>query len=171
MNKLISIFARSNNNVIGNNNKMLWRISEDFKHFKDTTMGCPMIMGRKTFESLPGILPGREHIILTRNKDYGLNITDKNVKIFYTIGDIFKYSVNQNYNTVFVIGGGEIYSLFENYVDEFIITTIDRNFEGDTTYKPDLTGFSLYELHCHNFRDKISGNTLPVRFESYQKKI
>ena len=64
------IVAIANDNVIGKNNKLIWHISDDLKRFKQITSGKKMIMGRKTFESLPGVLPNREHIILTRDKNY-----------------------------------------------------------------------------------------------------
>ena len=75
------IVAISKNNVIGKDNKLLWNIPEDLKHFKEITLNSKIIMGRKTFESLPGILPKRQHIILTKNKNYKVN--SKEVKIVY----------------------------------------------------------------------------------------
>ncbi|PHQ69152.1 MAG: dihydrofolate reductase, partial [Sneathiella sp.] len=70
---LSAIVAAAENNVIGANNGLPWRLSNDLKWFKKTTLGKPIIMGRKTFQSLPGILPGRPNIIITRDKDYGVD--------------------------------------------------------------------------------------------------
>lgn len=64
------IVAKASNNAIGKDNALLWHLSDDLKRFKKLTMGHPIIMGRKTFESLPGVLPGRVHYVLTGNKDY-----------------------------------------------------------------------------------------------------
>ena len=96
------IVAISKNNVIGKDNKLLWNIPEDLKHFKEITLNSKIIMGRKTFESLPGILPKRQHIILTKNKNYKVN--SKEVKIVYD----FKTIISDFYDSdeeVFVIGG------------------------------------------------------------------
>ena len=82
------IVAKSINNVIGYNNKLLWHISDDMKRFKNLTMGHNIIMGRKTFESLGRVLPNRHHIVLTRNKNY--KIDDENVEIINDITELEK---------------------------------------------------------------------------------
>ena len=125
------IVAISKNNVIGKDNKLLWNIPEDLKHFKEITLNSKIIMGRKTFESLPGILPKRQHIILTKNKNYKVN--SKEVKIVYD----FKTIISDFYDSdeeVFVIGGGEIYNLFINYCKKLYLTKIDSIFDGDTFF-------------------------------------
>lgn len=96
------IVAIAKNNVIGKDNKLIWHISEDLKRFKSITSGKSMIMGRKTFESLPGILPNREHIILTRDKNFKVD-SDK-VKVVNDLDTLIeKYSNCED--EVFVIGG------------------------------------------------------------------
>ena len=69
------IVAKAQNNIIGGNNKLLWHISDDLKRFKEITSGNTIIMGRKTFESLPGVLPNRKHIILTRDKNFSVDFS------------------------------------------------------------------------------------------------
>ena len=101
------IVAVSENNIIGGDNKLLWHIPEDLKRFKAITSGHTIIMGRKTFESLPGILPNRKHVIITRDKNY--NIKSDNVKVIHSLEEVINTYKNST-ETAFVIGGGEIYS-------------------------------------------------------------
>ena len=77
------IVAIANDNVIGKDNKLIWHISNDLKRFKEITSGKKMIMGRKTFESLPGILPNREHIILTRDKNYNVDSNQVTIEYYF----------------------------------------------------------------------------------------
>lgn len=125
------IVAIAKNNVIGKDNKLIWHISEDLKRFKSITSGKSMIMGRKTFESLPGILPNREHIILTRDKNFKVD-SDK-VKVVNDLDTLIeKYSNCED--EVFVIGGAEIYKQLLPYAHKLYLTKIDTDFEGDTYF-------------------------------------
>ena len=126
--------AVSKNNVIGKNNDLPWHISEDLKRFKRITSNKKMIMGRKAFESLPGILPNREHIIITRNENFKVD-SDK-VTVVHDLNSLLeKYSKCED--EVFVIGGAEIYKQFLPYVQKIYLTQIDETFEGDT-YWPEI---------------------------------
>ena len=95
------IVARAEHNVIGKQNTLLWHISDDMKRFKNLTMGHPILMGRKTFESLPKVLPGRTHYVLTGNKNYK---TPEGVLVFHTLDDLLK-SLPEGEN--FIIGGAQ----------------------------------------------------------------
>jgi len=132
---MISIsVAVANNNVIGKDNKLLWHISEDLKRFKKNTSNKKMIMGRKTLESLPGILPNREHIVITRDKNFKVD-SDK-VTIVHDLNSLLeKYSNCED--EIFVIGGAEIYKQLLPYTQKIYLTKIDANFEGDT-YFPEI---------------------------------
>ena len=99
------IVAIAENNLIGGDNKLLWHLSEDLKRFKEITMDNTIIMGRKTFESLPGILPGRKHIVITRDENY--KVDSDQVEIVHNIQDVINEYANNNENA-FIIGGGEI---------------------------------------------------------------
>ncbi len=123
--------AIAQNNVIGRDNKLLWHISEDLKRFKKITSGNTIIMGRKTFESLPGVLPNRKHIIITRDKSYTVN--NSSVEVIHNINDIINSFKNSPVE-VFIIGGGEIYNQFINSVDKIYLTKVFKDFEGDTTF-------------------------------------
>lgn len=121
------ILAVDENWGIGKDKQMLFHIKKDLKHFKDTTMGNIIIMGRYTYESIGQALPGRENIVLTRNPDY----VAKNVKIFNKPDDILNY-VKKSNKEIFVIGGQEIVDIFLPYIDEAIITKIKAKKDSDT---------------------------------------
>lgn len=121
------ILAVDENWGIGMDNEMLFHIKKDLKHFKDTTYGNIVIMGRNTYESIGQALPGRENIILTRNPDYEVD----NAQIFNNPDDILKY-IKDSKKEAFVIGGAEIVDIFLPYIDEAIITKIKAKKDADT---------------------------------------
>lgn len=126
--RLTLIAAVARNGVIGRDNKLPWRLSEDLKRFKALTMGHPMIMGRKTWESLPGRLPGRPHIVVTRNPDYrveGATVVNSLQAAVAAAGNI---------DEVFVIGGAELYSQALEIADRLQLTEIAADFEGDAHF-------------------------------------
>ncbi len=106
--KIVIIAAIAKNGVIGRKNgEMPWHIKEEFQHFKNTTMGSTIIMGRKTFETLGKPLKGRENIVVTKNKELKLNFEE--VKKFHSLDESIEYCKNKKYHKIFIIGGGEIY--------------------------------------------------------------
>jgi len=122
------IAAVAANGVIGRDNKLPWRLPDDLKHFKALTMGRPMIMGRKTWESLPGRLPGRPHIVVTRNGDYraeGAAVVDSLNAAIDAAGAV---------DEVFVIGGAQLYGQALAIADQLQLTEIAADFEGDTHF-------------------------------------
>lgn len=125
------IVAVAENNVIGGDNKLLWHIPEDLKRFKEITSGHPIIMGRKTFESLPGILPNRKHIIITRDKNY--TVDNENVEVIHTLSEVINKYKNSP-ESAFIIGGGEIYKQVIHNVDNLFLTKVFKSFEGDTSF-------------------------------------
>lgn len=127
---MISIIACvGKNNVIGKDNKLLWSLPSDLSYFKEITFGKTIIMGRKTFQSLPGILPGRHHVILTRDKSF--KIEDDRVTIVSSIKELLSI-VNCGNN--FIIGGGQIYKALLPYCDNLYITRVEKEYEGDTFF-------------------------------------
>ncbi|MCZ7604067.1 MAG: dihydrofolate reductase [Melioribacteraceae bacterium] len=131
--KKIIIVAVAKNNVIGKDGIMPWHSKEDLKHFKETTMSFPLIMGRKTFYSIGGKpLKGRLNIILTRDKSF--QKPEGEVEVFSDINDAYKFCEDKNYEKVFVIGGGEIYKQEINNVDELQISEMKVEVEGDTFF-------------------------------------
>ncbi|WKZ70945.1 MAG: dihydrofolate reductase [Melioribacteraceae bacterium] len=131
--KKIIIVAVAKNNVIGKEGIMPWHSKEDLKHFKETTMSFPLIMGRKTFYSMGGKpLKGRLNIILTREKSFPK--PEGEVEVFSDINDAYKFCEEKKYEKVFVIGGGEIYKQEINNVDELQISEMKVEVEGDTFF-------------------------------------
>lgn len=124
------IVAKAKNNIIGKNNQIIWHIPDDLKRFRNLTENHVVIMGRKTFESLDGILPNRKHVVMTQNNV--LSIKDENVKIAHDVMDLKEY-VNSD-EECFVIGGAMIYNLLLPYVEKMYVTEIDKEFEGDSFF-------------------------------------
>ncbi len=129
-----AIAAMSRNFVIGKDNKLLWHIPDDFKHFKNTTMGKPIIMGRKTYESLGKPLPGRANIVITSKPDQ----VEGDVITVATIEDAIarakQIAVETNVDEIFIIGGGQIYEAAMPVTDRIYLTVIHQDFEGDTFF-------------------------------------
>jgi dihydrofolate reductase len=123
------VVARAENGVIGADGGMPWHIPADLRHFKQVTKGCPMIMGRKTFDSLPGLLPGRRHIVLTRDKTWPENGESDGAEVVHSVDEALKAA---NGPHVYVIGGAEIYALFEPLADRIELTEIQARPKGDT---------------------------------------
>jgi len=125
---LIIIVAMARNGVIGSGNKLPWHLPGDLKRFKALTMGHAIVMGRKTFESLPnGALPGRKNVVLSRS----MLIHPKNVLVLSTVNEVLELAKNE---TLFIIGGGEIYRQFLPFACRIELTLIDQDFEGDTFF-------------------------------------
>ena len=122
------IVAASENNVIGNNNKLIWHLSDDLKRFKNLTKGHYVIMGRKTFESMPRALPNRTNVIITRKENY----IAENAIVTNSLESALKIASDDA--QPFIIGGGEIYNIALNISDRIELTRVHHNFEGDTTF-------------------------------------
>lgn len=118
------ILARATNGVIGLNGAIPWHIPADLRRFKQLTMGAPLIMGRKTFDSLPGLLPGRRHIVLTRDTAW----EEDGAVVAHSIDDALKAA---NAPHVWVIGGAEIYTLFLPHAHRIELTEVHLSPEGD----------------------------------------
>lgn len=158
--------AIAKDNVIGKDNKLIWHLSNDLKRFKQITLGKKMIMGRKTFESLPGILPNREHIIITRNKNY--NVDSELVTIEHDFDSLLKKYENSD-DEVFIIGGSEIYKQFLPYCRKLYLTLIDNSFEGDTFFPQfDYNDYTI-EFESKKFTDEKSNIT--YRFINLVKNL
>lgn len=123
--EIILVMARASNGVIGNKGGMPWHIPADLRHFKQVTKGRPMIMGRKTFDSLPGLLPGRRHIVLTRDETW----TEEGAEVVHSVDEALKVA---NGPHVCVIGGADIYALFLPLADRIELTEICARPDGDT---------------------------------------
>ncbi|MCL5029266.1 MAG: dihydrofolate reductase [Bacteroidetes bacterium] len=131
--KKIIISAIAKNGVIGRSNgEMPWHSKEEFQHFKSTTFGFPVIMGRVTFETLGKPLKGRLNVIITSNNNLKYDFND--VKIFNSLEQAFEFCESQKFEKVFIIGGGKIYKQAMKYVDEMIISIMNFEAEGDVFF-------------------------------------
>lgn len=120
------VVARAANGVIGNKGKLPWRLRSDMHHFRAVTMGKPMIMGRKTFESLPRLLDGRKHIVLTQDPSWRA----EGAVVVHTIDEAL--AAAGDVPEVTVIGGVEIFRLFLDRADKVWLTRVHAEPEGDT---------------------------------------
>jgi len=127
---LTCIVAIGENFAIGKDSSLLWHFSKDLKRFKQITTGNTIIMGRKTFESLPGILPGRHHIVITQNKDFVVD--DDRVTVLNSKEELLS-SLEDN-KEYFLIGGGEIYKLLLPYCNKIHLTKVHKEYNADTFF-------------------------------------
>lgn len=165
--KINIIVSVSENWVIGKDNKLLWKLSDDLKRFKELTTGNPVVMGQKTFESLPkGALPNRTNIVLTWDKEFSA----PNVIPVYNIGQALekakeKHSTNCE---LFVIGGGMIYKQFLDYADRVYLTVVHTIIEGDTTF-PEIKP-EQWNLISEDFKEKDEKNEYHHTYKIYERK-
>lgn len=153
------VVAVSKNNVIGKDNKLLWRQSEDLKRFKSLTLGQKVVMGRKTYESIGKPLPGRDNYVITKSIDKieGCNILGTLEEVNSLEGDIF------------IIGGGEIYNKFIKIADEIYLTIIDCEVEGDTFFNLDLNDWNEISSESLYKDDKNEYNYIFKKLERCKK--
>jgi dihydrofolate reductase len=128
--EIVLIYARAANGVIGKDGDLPWRLPADLKHFKALTMGLPMIMGRKTFDSLPGLLPGRRHIVLTRDAGW-------NAEGAETAASLDEALALAGEGTVAIIGGSAVFEAFLPRATRIELTRIHTDYDGDT-FMPEL---------------------------------
>jgi dihydrofolate reductase len=161
---MLSIIAAvSENNALGKENKLLWHLPADLKRLKSLTMGHHLIMGRKTFESLGKPLPGRPHVIISRQKNYqpdGVTVVDSLEKAI----EFAKHD-----DQAFVFGGGEIYRLALPFVKKIYLTRVKALFVGDT-YFPELISDEWKMVKCESYLPDEK-NLFYYSFEEYNKAI
>ncbi len=124
------VLARAINGVIGKNNDLPWHIPGDLKRFKALTMGSAMVMGRKTFDSLPGLLPGRRHIVMTRDAAW----SREGVEVAHDMDAAIRVAGD---DAISVIGGAAVFALFESIADKIELTEVLAEVDGDVSM-PDL---------------------------------
>lgn len=123
------VFARAENGVIGRDGKLPWHLPADLRRFKALTIGTPMVMGRRTFESLPAALPGRRHIVLTRDPAWRAD----GAEVARSIDEAIALAGPD----ASVIGGAEIFALFQGLAERAEVTAIGRSYDGDVTFELD----------------------------------
>lgn len=158
---LTMIAAAAENNALGKDNDLIWHISEDLKRFKRLTTGHAIIMGRKTFESMPKALPNRTNIVLTKRKDYQA----KGAEVVHTVEDALEF-VKEDLQP-FIIGGGQIYSLFMPLCDRIELTRVHHEFEADV-YFPDID-LNEFEVIAEEYVSKTEEQPYNYTYLTYQK--
>lgn len=149
--KLCLIVAQARNRVIGSSGTLPWRLKDDMAFFKATTMGAPVIMGRKTWESFPKRpLPGRENIVLTRDWDYDAAEARVYSSFPAAMNAARAIAAREGKEEAFVIGGAEIYALALPFADRIYLTEVDAEIEGDTLFPElDLRQWRAQEVAAH----------------------
>lgn len=154
------IAAIGKNKELGKDNKMLWHLPNDFKHFRAKTTGHTIVMGRKTFESLPGILPNRKHIVLTHNKNW----KHDGVKVLHSIDKVLKLP----HDPLFIIGGAEIFRAFLPHADVMELTRIKSEFDADTFF-PEIN-FNDWQCTFSEEHEADEKHKFAYRFETWKRK-
>ncbi|MBS4176639.1 dihydrofolate reductase [Lederbergia citrea] len=157
------LWAEDENGLIGKNNDLPWRLPADLKYFKDTTMGHPIVMGRKTYESIGRPLPGRTNIILTRSADYKA----EGCLVFQSKDQLVEWIDSQE-SEVFITGGAEIFRLFLEEVDRLYVTKIFATFEGNT-YFPEID-WDKWKQTSSKTGPKNEKNPYDYEFRVYDRK-
>lgn len=154
--KITLVVAASDNNVIGKDNQLLWHLPKDMRFFKNTTWGLPILMGRKTFESLGNkVLPGRLNLILSNQK----NIKTNGATLVHSLQDAVNLAAQQDYKQLMVIGGGQIYELALPLAHTIMLTRVHTTIEGDAFFpalnedwvKKESTFYNSDEKHSYSF--------------------
>jgi dihydrofolate reductase len=158
------IVAVSENGVIGKDNQLLWRLPDDLKRFKKLTLGHPIIMGRKTFDSIGKPLPGRTSIVVTRDQ----NFHREGIVVVHSVEEALQEAAKLETEETFIIGGGELYKLTLAQADRLYITEVNTTISGDTYfYITDRQDWMETERTVHEADDK---HEFPFNFVNYVRK-
>ena len=163
MKKSITIIvAAAENNAIGKDNDLIWSLPNDLKRFKKLTSGHSIIMGRKTFDSFPGLLPNRKHIVISRNKN--ISFYDE-VTVVNNFEDAIRETGDDE--NPFIIGGGQIYKLAMDLVDKIELTRVHEEFKADTFF-PKIDE-DKWELINEEFNEKDERHQFSFTYKTYIK--
>lgn len=155
------IVAVAENGTIGDNNTLLWHITEDMKRFRQLTTGHPVVMGRKTYDSLGRPLPNRRNVVISRQ-----DLTIEGCEMAHSLEEAL--ALFQAEEEVFIIGGAQIYAEAMPVADRFYLTVVEHPYEGDTVFPAwDPSDWQLVELERF---EQGSAYPYPFRFETYERK-
>ena len=160
MTKLTLIVAKASNNVIGSNNDLPWHLAEDLEHFKRTTLGRPIVMGRKTFESLGRALPYRRNIVVSRNPDWH----GADVEVVHSLDAAIALCADSD--EIFIIGGAQLFEEAIPRADRMIVTELHRDYAGDVYFTAVPT--DLHEVSRESCR-ATADPTLHFDFVVYER--
>jgi len=159
------IAAASTNNVIGKNNQLPWHLPNDLKFFKNTTWGMPIIMGRKTFQSIKKPLPGRINIVITQQKDWQA----EGVIIAHSLEDALQKATATHCKEVFITGGGEVFNQAMAIANKIYLTRVDIQIEGDAFF-PNIDE-TKWELTSNEGFKVDEKNLFDYSFQIWEKAI
>ena len=165
MTVLALIAAVARNGVIGHNNQLLWRLPEDLRYFRQRTRGCPVLMGRNTWDSLPARfrpLPDRHNIVVTRQTDWqatGASVVNSLEAALLAAGDVPR---------VWIVGGAELYAAAQPLADELVLTEIDADFAGNTYFPP--WPRDKFVEHSRQRHQAAPPNDFQFSFVTYQRQ-
>ena len=161
--KISLIVAASENNVIGRDNDLPWKLPDDMKHFVKTTKGHCILMGRKNLESFGRLLPNRTNILLTRDREYKF----EGAEIFYELEQAIAFAKKSGEEELMVIGGGEIYRQCMPFADRVYLTRVHAEVEGDV-YFPELDS-SFWEVTTEEFHEKDEKHNFSFSFQTFDR--
>lgn len=161
---LSAIVAMAENRVIGNGNKMPWHLPADLKHFKAVTNGHPVLMGRKTYESIGKPLPNRTNMIITRDRQYSA----QDCLVINDINTALSMAEELDQTEVFIIGGAEIYQQLMPKVQRLYLTKVHHHFTGDA-YFPELNASEWCEI-SHETHEADDKNPYAYTFITLERK-
>lgn len=167
--EIVIVSAVAENGVIGADNAMPWRLPSDLKHFKALTLGKPVVMGRKTFESLGKPLPGRPHVVISRQAvdlPEGVYLVDSLEAALNLAGQL---AADAGTDEVMVIGGGQIYAQAIGLADRLELTRVHASPEGDTHF-PAVEG-SVWELVAERAGERSPKDSADVTFQTYRRRV
>ncbi|MBU6487767.1 MAG: dihydrofolate reductase [Burkholderiales bacterium] len=166
MTTLTILVARARNGVIGRNNQLPWHLPEDLAFFKRATMGAPIIMGRKTHESIGRPLPGRRNIVVTRDAQRRF----EGCEIATSIEGALALAAKDGATEAFLIGGTQLYAEGIAFADQLVITEIDADFDGDATFPaPDAREWEAVSREAHQGADFDYARVVYRRIDSARR--
>ena len=162
--KVSLVVAASDNHMIGKDNQLLWHLPKDMKFFKDTTWAMPVIMGRKTFESLgQRVLPGRLNIILTTQQDLKI----EGAEVVNSLTQAIALANKENYKELMVIGGGQVYEMALPLANKIWLTRVHTTIDGDTFFPSLGTAWEKQSTEINHADEK---HAFDFDFECWQRK-
>ncbi|HEL2001581.1 TPA: dihydrofolate reductase [Streptococcus suis] len=165
--KIVAIWAQDEDGLIGKGDRLPWSLPADLAHFKETTTGHTIVMGRVTFDGIgKRALPNRHTIVLTTDNSYQME-SDR-VTILNSIDQVLDWYQQQN-GTLFVLGGSKIFTAFAPYIEELIVTDIHGQFEGDVFF-PKNFPMDQFCLKNSKFRPKDEENAFDFTIKTYERR-
>lgn len=165
--KIVAIWAQDENGLIGKGDRLPWALPADMAHFKETTTGHTIVMGRVTFDGIgKRALPNRHTIVLTTDQSYV--VENDRVSVVHSVEEVLDWYAHQK-QTLFVLGGSQIFMAFAAYIDQLIVTDIHGQFNGDV-YFPKAFPMEKFQLQSANLRPKDEKNPYDFTIKTYERR-